>query len=189
MLESKPFNPLPIPQNKMPVPQNKMRGTIALYQTSLKNRLMLQLKLPSSLNAIGKKYRIEKTGPADWELTPSNEGLTVTKRGELYVYQEHAFHGHEPFGSSPADFFLIDGHVLVHLLEKKPISFHHKVRPPATPNNPNKITTPSNDILLEALRTIVQIESTTPYRLTKAEETGRWGWSAPRIELPSGDEK
>ena len=181
------------PSGPAPHAARTFSGRVALTVSPSKPDVSrLRVEIPPDLYAtfgnVDRGVSIRRLDYDTFEVSPRPDRkrprFTMSENGNYDCISEHAVPGPTPpeerFGVSPAECVLVDGNIMVRVLERRPIIVRSG-RQPVLP----KVEVGHSGIdpaaVLAALR---RVEAETPYRLVRVKDDagGHWAFQAPRIE-------
>lgn len=165
---AQPFNGLVLAKPNIVTTTAKQpvsHGSVACYKngSNYSVRFCIPTDILTESKLVGNQYKIKSTSQYDWEIFAATKGKKLNQNGfASFIIKDN----YTQFGASSAEFICVDGTILVHL-NKENIKLPYII---------------DINYIKKVLDQIRNIEKTTPYRLMKTKEEGKWTFSAPRIE-------
>jgi hypothetical protein len=170
-------------------------GQIALYKADIGD-FQIRFYIPSNISEeaklINERIKIRRTDKFMWEIYRSTDGR-LFRGGEFSIREKELYEGFKIFGRSPAEYLVVDGVVLVQLIEESiaPVierkASERRVQKTEETISSNKLVDlPAPNYLTkmeQLLKSLEEIESNTFYTLKKDSTTKEWVFSAPAIRL------
>lgn len=188
--------PLPLPPSSTAVSSStSCDGRMAYYSP---NRLRFYVSAAFAAAMPDGPYLASRVGMDMWELHPDKSGRHRLVKAGVWRCLEFNVPNLDlgPFGSTPARYVLVDGHVLVDLdvadlrpVTPRPVAAPVQdvsAAPPAAAPAPVPVGVPTPDDLRAILADIRRVESTTDRRLVRLQASdgreARWAWKADLID-------